>query len=208
MRSPAPAFAQLAPTAASGEDVVSAEAYAQAVQTVDRLRGERNALHARVQQLHGASGAFREKEREVAQLRLEVQRLESAAQAARFQPVAGSGSPGAMRAASPEGPEGRLSAASGANAEASAAEARRAREECAAADRALASLVEDLNAKEDQLEQLVSDVAKYKQAMTEMGSTRSALYREHVRAKAGWAAERAALRGARAAPSRRRRRTA
>ena len=99
-----------------------------------------------------------------------------------------------MRAASPEGPEGRLSAASGANAEASAAEARRAREECAAADRALASLVEDLNAKEDQLEQLVSDVAKYKQAMTEMGSTRSALYREHVRAKAGWAAERAALR--------------
>ena len=194
MRSPAPAFAQLAPTAASGEDVVSAEAYAQAVQTVDRLRGERNALHARVQQLHGASGAFREKEREVAQLRLEVQRLESAAQAARFQPVAGSGSPGAMRAASPEGPEGRLSAASGANAEASGRRRGRAREECAAADRALASLVEDLNAKEDQLEQLVSDVAKYKQAMTEMGSTRSALYREHVRAKAGWAAERAALR--------------
>ena len=195
MLSPAPAFAQLAPTAAGGEGAVSAEAYAQAVQTVDRLRGERNALHARVQQLQGASGALREKEREVAHLRSEVQRLDAAAQAARFQPIA---SPVAMGAASPEGPS--AAASMGANAEAAAAaaaassaEAQRAREECAAADRALASLVEDLNAKEDQLEQLVSDVAKYKQAMTEMGSTRSALYREHVRAKAGWVAERAAL---------------
>ena len=203
MLSPAPAFAQLAPTAAGGEGAVegavSAEAYAQAVQTVDRLRGERNALHARVRQLQGASGALREKEREVAHLRSEVQRLDAAAQAARFQPV---GSPVAMGAASPEGPSAAASMganaassaeAAAAAAAASSAEAQRAREECAAADRALASLVEDLNAKEDQLEQLVSDVAKYKQAMTEMGSTRSALYREHVRAKAGWVAERAAL---------------
>ena len=58
------------------------------------------------------------------------------------------------------------------------------------ADRAIAALVADLHAKEDQLEQLAVDVQKYKQGMAEMGSTRAALYREHVRAKIGWAEER------------------
>ena len=37
------------------------------------------------------------------------------------------------------------------------------------------------------------DVAKYKQAFADMGATRSALYREHVRAKTAWAEERRSL---------------
>jgi centrosomal protein CEP290 len=69
----------------------------------------------------------------------------------------------------------------------------RLREECASADRALASVASDLQAKELELEQLASEVARYDAAMREMGSTRASLYREHVRAVAGWAEERAAL---------------
>ena len=76
---------------------------------------------------------------------------------------------------------------------ASEASEARLREECASADRALAALASDLQAKELELEQLASEVARYDAAMREMGSTRASLYREHVRAVAGWAEERAAL---------------
>ena len=58
---------------------------------------------------------------------------------------------------------------------------------------ALAGVVADLAAKEEQLEQMAIDVAKYKQAFADMGATRSALYREHVRAKKAWAEERRSL---------------
>ena len=189
------------PAPLPGEDVVPARMFADSMETIDRLRGERNALHAKVEQMFAAQGA---KDQELAQLKEAAQRFKAQADAARFAPVGGGAgaSPGGYggyggSAASPGAPTTPATATAGGaspygdlSAQAAQAEAARAREECASADRAIAALVADLHAKEDQLERLAVDVQKYKQGMAEMGSTRAALYREHVRAKIGWAEER------------------
>ena len=189
------------PAPLPGEDVVPARMFADSMETIDRLRGERNALHAKVEQMFAAQGA---KDQELAQLKETAQRFKAQADAARFAPVGGGAgaSPGGYggyggSAASPGAPTTPATATAGGaspygdlSAQAAQAEAARAREECASADRAIAALVADLHAKEDQLERLAVDVQKYKQGMAEMGSTRAALYREHVRAKIGWAEER------------------
>ena len=151
--------------AVPAEPVVPSSMYGDAVRTVERLRGERDALFARVSALQAALDAA---PAPMAPMSFNIQ-------------------------AAPGQPPGQHPGANPAVAAAAYAEAQRAREECAAADRALAGVVSDLATKEEQLEQLAMDVAKYKQAFADMGATRSALYREHVRAKTAWAEERRTL---------------
>ena len=52
------------PAPLPGEDVVPARMFADSMETIDRLRGERNALHAKVEQMFAAQGA---KDQELAQ---------------------------------------------------------------------------------------------------------------------------------------------
>lgn len=152
------------------EPVVPSSMYGDAVRTVERLRGERDALFARVSALQAA--------------------LDAAPGFNAQQPVSFN-----IQAAAPNSVTGGMGGqqTNPAVAAGAYAEAQRAREECAAADRALAGVIADLAAKEEQLEQMAIDVAKYKQAFADMGATRSALYREHVRAKTAWAEERRTL---------------
>ena len=152
-------------SAVPAEPVVPSSMYGDAVRTVERLRGERDALFARVSALQAALDAA---PAPMAPMSFNIQ-------------------------AAPGQPPCQHPGANPAVAAAAYAEAQRAREECAAADRALAGVVSDLATKEEQLEQLAMDVAKYKQAFADMGATRSALYREHVRAKTAWAEERRTL---------------
>ena len=157
---------------APAEPVVPSSMYGDAVRTVERLRGERDALFARVSALQAALDAAPGFNAQNAPVSFNIQ---AAA------PNPGMGGTGGI-------PQTNPAVAAGAY-----AEAQRAREECAAADRALAGVIADLAAKEEQLEQMAIDVAKYKQAFADMGATRSALYREHVRAKTAWAEERRTL---------------
>ena len=151
--------------AAPSEPVVPSSMYGDAMRTVERLRGERDALFARVSALQAAIDAAPGLNATPASFNIQA--------AAPGQPGQPAGQPAVAAAAY--------------------ADAQRAREECAAADCALAGVVADLAAKEEQLEQMAIDVAKYKQAFADMGATRSALYREHVRAKTAWAEERRSL---------------
>jgi hypothetical protein len=89
-----------------------------------------------------------------------------------------SGSPFATAAASAVDAAGTYSASTGGPtvdagvAQAAASDATRMREENHTLDRALAALVTDLQAKDEQVEQLALDVSKYKQGMVELGATR------------------------------------
>ena len=157
--------------AAPSEPVVPSSMYGDAMRTVERLRGERDALFARVSALQAALDAA--PGLNAAPVSFNIQAAAGSAPGQQMQPPGANNNPAVAAAAY--------------------AEAQRAREECAAADRALAGVVADLAAKEEQLEQMAIDVAKYKQAFADMGATRSALYREHVRAKTAWAEERRQL---------------
>ena len=241
---PAPAPVASAPMATQSdlpeEDVVAAADYAKAIAAVDRLRGERDELRARLRKMKSSAASD---EREIYDLKRAVHQLGEQTQAAQHrmqqqeheiqdmsaalqqtrlqvsspttqqqpmaqqQPTAASQALQASVAPPPAPPAPEplppfapapvaafdVSAGLGDGARLAGASEARLREECASADRALAALASDLQAKELELEQLASEVARYDVAMREMGSTRASLYREHVRAVAGWAEERASL---------------
>jgi len=238
---PAPAPVASAPMATQSdlpeEDVVAASDYAKAIAAVDRLRGERDELRARLRKMKSSAASD---EREIYDLKRAVHQLGEQTQAAQHrmqqqeheiqdmsaalqqtrlqvsspttqqQPMAQQPTTVASQASvapppAPPAPEPLppfapapvaafdVSAGLGDGARLAGASEARLREECASADRALAALASDLQAKELELEQLASEVARYDGAMREMGSTRASLYREHVRAVAGWAEERASL---------------
>ena len=247
---PAPAPVASAPMATQSdlpeEDVVAAADYAKAIAAVDRLRGERDELRARLRKMKSSAASD---EREIYDLKRAVHQLGEQTQAAQHrmqqqeheiqdmsaalqqtrlqvsspttqqQPMAQQQPTAASQAlqasvAPPRAPRARAPAPLRAGARrgvrrlggsrrrralAGASEAR-LREECASADRALAALASDLQAKELELEQLASEVARYDVAMREMGSTRASLYREHVRCRrrVGGGARAAAARAARA----------
>ena len=238
---PAPAPVASAPMATQSdlpeEDVVAASDYAKAIAAVDRLRGERDELRARLRKMKSSAASD---EREIYDLKRAVHQLGEQTQAAQHrmqqqeheiqdmsaalqqtrlqvlspttqqQPMAQQPTTAASQASvapppAPPAPEPLppfapapvaafdVSAGLGDGARLAGASEARLREECASADRALAALASDLQAKELELEQLASEVARYDGAMREMGSTRASLYREHVRAVAGWAEERVSL---------------
>ena len=242
---PAPAPVASAPMATQSdlpeEDVVAAADYAKAIAAVDRLRGERDELRARLRKMK-SSAASDEREiydlkravhqlgeqtqaaqRRMQQQEHEIQDMSAALQQTRLQvsspttqqqPMAQQQPTAASQALqasvapplAPPAPEPLppfapapvaafdVSAGLGDGARLAGASEARLREGALGGPRA-AALASDLQAKELELEQLASEVARYDGAMREMGSTRASLYREHVRAVAGWAEERASLAG-------------
>jgi chromosome segregation ATPase len=152
-RGAATAAAAAAAAAAPGA-AVDASAYAEALETIDRLRGERNALHARAQSLQSMIDA----------------------------------APATMGV----GASGVVAGVGGADYGAST-DVQKMREECVAADRALAGVVAELQTKERELDELAHETAKYKTGIAELQAVRTALYREHVRARNAWSEERKTL---------------